>query len=393
MKENILVIMSPGGEFSSYVKKGDLERPLRFISNYSENYERVFYASSDSKSFSKLINKKLKKKNVFHITNFGISSKNKFLRYITYAFLLPFRIRKNVDNLSVIRCYDIYSGIPAIISRKIMRKNINIILSWQYRWSRFKQYNYNVSHKNRINKLIFKILTNYIESFVLKRCDYVFVTADFLKKSAINIGVEEKRIFILPNGLDFNIYPNMKENERILFRKRLGFSKDDKIFVFVGQIIERKGFPFLIDVFNQLGKDLMIIGDGPLLDNMKTIANKNIKFMGAIKNKDLYKYLSLSYAFVFPTEMEGHPNVILEAWKMGLPVITTETEGMGLVRDGYTGLVVKKNKNDFINSIKHISSSDKTYKEIKNNCIKEIKKYDWEKISKYEIEILKKIGV
>jgi glycosyltransferase involved in cell wall biosynthesis len=393
MRKNILVIMSPGGEFSSYLKKGDLERPLRFISNYSENYENIFYVSSDSKSFSKTINKKLKKKNVFHITNFGISSKNKLLRYITYAFFLPFRIIKNVDDVSVIRCYDIYSGIPAIITRKLMKKNINIILSWQYKWSKFKQYNYNTSHKNRIKRLLFKRLTNSIESFVLKRCDYVFVTTESLKKSAINIGVKEKRIFLLPNGLDFKIYPDMKERERVSFRKRLGFSKDDKVFVFVGQIIERKGFPFLVDIFNQAGKKLMVIGEGPLLDKMKLIGNRNIKFMGSIKNRNLYKYLGSSYAFIFPTELEGHPNVILEAWKMGLPIITTGTEGMELVRDGYTGLVAKKNKNDFINAIKHISSNDKTYKAIKNNCLKEVKKYDWEKISKHEIEVLKKIGV
>ena len=163
--------------------------------------------------------------------------------------------------------------------------------------------------------------------------------------------------------------------------------------MFVGQIIERKGFPFLVEVFNETGNKLMVIGEGPLLDKMKALGNQNIKFVGSIKNKDLYKYLGSSYTFIFPTDLEGHPNVVLEAWKMGLPVITTRAEGMELVKNNYTGLVVEKNKNDFINAIKEISSNHKKYKAIKNNCLKEVKKYDWRKTSKYEIEVLKRIGV
>lgn len=395
MRENILVIMSPGGEFGSYIKKGDLERPLRFISNYSKNYKKVFYVSSDSRSLSKTINNKLEKKNVMHINNFSASSKHPILRYLLYAFFLPFRIRRKIDDISVIRCYDIYSGIPAIITKILMGKKVNIILSWQYRWSKFKQYNYNTSHKNMIKRLLFRRLTNSIERFILKRCDYIFVTTDLLKKKAIDIGVEKKRIFLLPNGLDFKIYPEMKERERISFRKSFGFSEKDKVFVFVGQIIERKGFPFLVEIFNGIGNEikLMVIGDGPLLDKMKVLGNKNIRFMGSIKNKDLYKYLGSSYAFIFPTDMEGHPNVILEAWKMGLPVITTKAEGMEMVKNMYTGIVVGKNKNDFINAIKEVSFNKKGYKAIKNNCLKEVRKYDWKETSKYEIDVLKKIGV
>lgn len=395
MKKNILVIMSPGGEFNSYINKGDLERPLRFISNYSKKYEKVFYTSSDYRSFSEIINSKNKTKNVVHINNFRLSSKNAFLRYFLYAFLLPFRIKKTINDISVIRCYDIYSGIPALITKKILREKPNIILSWQYRWSKFKQYNYDLRHKNRIKISLFRMLTNYIENFVLKRCDYVFVTTEFLRKSAIDMGVNKNKIFILPNGLDFKLYPYMKEEEIKSFRNSIGFSEKDKVFVFVGQIIERKGFPFLIEVFNKLenGIKLMIIGEGPLLDKMKASGKNNIKFMGAINNKDLYKYLGSSYAFVFPTDIEGHPNVVLEAWKMGLPVITTNVEGMELVKNMYTGVVLEKNKSLFINAINELCFNNKKYKRIKKNCLIEVKKYDWKRISEYEIKVLKKIGV
>jgi len=395
MKKNILVIMAPGGEFSSYVKKGDLERPLRFISNYSKNYEKVFYTSSDSKSFSEKINKNLQRKNVSHITNFKISSKHPLLRYLLYAFFLPFKIKRNIDDVSLIRCYDIYSGIPAIITKILMGRKINVILSWQYRWSKFKQYNYNYRHKNRIKKTLFRIVTNRIEKNVLRRCDYIFVTTEFLRQKAISMGIEKKKIFYLPNGVDFSIYPQIKKKERLEFKRKNGFSKNDKIFVFVGQIIERKGFPFLIDVFKNINEKnikLMVIGGGPLLEEMKKDSNKNIIFRGPIKNRELYKYLGFSYVFIFPTDLEGHPNVILEAWKMGLPVITTDAEGMDLVENLYTGIVAKKNTKDFIEAIKTLSSDNKKYEKIKKNCLNEIKKYDWEKTSKIEIKILKRIG-
>ena len=45
--------------------------------------------------------------------------------------------------------------------------------------------------------------------------------------------------------------------------------------------------------------------------------------------------------FLFPSLMEGMPNVIMEAMASGMPVITTETCGMpDVVEDGFNGLLI-----------------------------------------------------
>lgn len=71
----------------------------------------------------------------------------------------------------------------------------------------------------------------------------------------------------------------------------------------------------------------MVIGDGEERDNLKKAINYynlNDKVLLAGYKKNPSVYLKKADVFVLPSIIEGMPNVILEAMKNGLPVVSTD---------------------------------------------------------------------
>lgn len=92
------------------------------------------------------------------------------------------------------------------------------------------------------------------------------------------------------------------------------------------------------------------IGDGPLLEKLREEAGQKLKrstvnFMGRLPNEEVLKLYKSSGidAFLNTSETEGLPVSIMEAISFGIPAIATDVGGTGeIVRDGVTGLLVKK---------------------------------------------------
>ena len=58
-------------------------------------------------------------------------------------------------------------------------------------------------------------------------------------------------------------------------------------YLAVGRLIPYKRFDLLVSVFNELKLPLIIVGDGPDSNELKKMANSNIKFLGKISDDEL----------------------------------------------------------------------------------------------------------
>ncbi len=140
-----------------------------------------------------------------------------------------------------------------------------------------------------------------------------------------------------------------------LFRKR---------FVFLGGVNTAKGVGLIIDAQKALGKDYLFHVYGPLQE--EAIQEGLDKFpgmyQGILKKEDVSKTLSRYDVLVLPTwyEGEGYPGVILEAYAVGLPVITTNWKAIPeIVQDGKTGILVEpRNLDEFVQGIKHFNTDN-----------------------------------
>ncbi|ROR39166.1 glycosyltransferase [Caminibacter pacificus] len=107
-------------------------------------------------------------------------------------------------------------------------------------------------------------------------------------------------------------------------------TKNEKfMFVTIGRLDEGKNHALLIKALKEsnLNANLLIIGDGPLRKELEDLSKslnlkEKVKFLGI--QKDVYRFLSKADCFVFSSNYEGFPNVLLEALNCSLPVISTD---------------------------------------------------------------------
>lgn len=131
-------------------------------------------------------------------------------------------------------------------------------------------------------------------------------------------------------------------------------------FIFVGQLIERKGIDLLVqawcDVYAKLNTacELIVCGDGPLRSSLQEACRirgvGTISFKGHLPHDEVQALLRSSDIFIMPTREDLYCVSIMEAMASGLPVITTMNAGAAELIDARTGWIIGEVSED---SIRH----------------------------------------
>lgn len=104
--------------------------------------------------------------------------------------------------------------------------------------------------------------------------------------------------------------------------------KEVKRFLYVGRFIDLKNLKLLIEVFNHFPHlELELAGFGEQDEELKSLAGSNVKFLGAVNNKDLWKVYREADVFVLPSKSEPWGLVVEEALNNGTPVIVSNRVG------------------------------------------------------------------
>lgn len=167
------------------------------------------------------------------------------------------------------------------------------------------------------------------------------------------------------NGVDVDQYAIPKDGEAKIIRKELGLPENAFIFVYSGQVIDRKNHRFLLEVFRDTFRTddvyLLLLGDGADYSALHEEfgAIKNIDFRGNVDNVNYF--LKACDAYVSTSKSEGMPNGVLEAMATGLPVVLSDiVQHLEVLEaDQGIGFVYRQgDKNDLADKMKRIISSD-----------------------------------
>lgn len=114
-------------------------------------------------------------------------------------------------------------------------------------------------------------------------------------------------------------------------RKDLLTPNDAFVVCGAGRFTKIKGFDVLIDAVAQLDSVyLWLVGDGPEAEALRWQAedlgiSERVKFSGWLE--DPTKVINSADAFVLPSRNEPLGNALIEAWRVGIPTVSTRTDG------------------------------------------------------------------
>ncbi|MET6996589.1 glycosyltransferase [Chitinophaga defluvii] len=163
-----------------------------------------------------------------------------------------------------------------------------------------------------------------------------------IKSANIVISANKERAKVMEEKyqLNKNIYAvrNIPELHDTNYKTKAVSSK--KILVYQGAIYPGRGIDVFIKAMQYFDDNtlLMIVGDGPLLPELKKMAeelelNKKIKFLGKVSANELYRLLVEECDFGIITYSNENlnnqfcaPNKLYEYIHLGLPFITTSQE-------------------------------------------------------------------
>jgi glycosyltransferase involved in cell wall biosynthesis len=181
-----------------------------------------------------------------------------------------------------------------------------------------------------------------------------FVTAcsDDLRTRAVALGADPGRIETVPYGVDVSRFtPNAAV--RSARRRELQIASDMPLCVAAGRLVRKKGFEYLIDALRDVpGTILAIAGEGTLAAELHARAETNgvadrVRFLGNQTQDSVAEYLAAADMICVPSvrddsgNVDGLPNVVLEALASATPLITTAAGGIGgTVEHDRTALVV-----------------------------------------------------
>lgn len=167
--------------------------------------------------------------------------------------------------------------------------------------------------------------------------DFISIPSLFVKRSFIEYGVPESKLFYNPYGTSSSFYPKTINRDNDKFR-----------ILYLGSLNIRKGLIYLFEALNQLElkeKDYEVWFIGGMDSNIKPFYDKysksNWKYLGFIEHYELVNYITQCDIAIQPSIEEGLSRVIPQILSCGVPVIATyNSGGEEVITDDKTGFLI-----------------------------------------------------
>ena len=224
----------------------------------------------------------------------------------------------------------------------------------RYAWDLYHQY---LKEVKGLRRRLAKFFLHYLRMWDVQaanRVDRFVVNSKFVSKRIRKIYGKEAEVIYPPVDTD---YFSLKTNK-------------EEYYVTASRMVSYKKIDLIVEAFSRMpDKKLVVIGDGPDFDKVKSKAAKNIELLGYRPDETLREHLQKAKAFVFAA-IEDFGILPVEAQSCGTPVIAY---GKGAVLEtvlrGTTGIFYQNQTPEaIVDSVKEFEKLDFDYSLVRKHA-------------------------
>jgi len=223
--------------------------------------------------------------------------------------------------------------------------------------------------------------------WILRGADHLISPSQFLH-GLIRQQALSRPITIIPNGIRYERFQSDPLKER-------------RILV-VSRMLHRKGVQYFLQALPGLdlqGFEIDIVGDGPYLPTLRQMATDlglSVKFWGWLDNKspELKQLYERAAIFVFTSEAENFPVVLLEAMAAGQAIVTCDGTGCPEVVGSDALLVPPRRSDQLGEALGRLVRNDQLRTELGRRARARVEQqFGWHTIARRHVELYRALSV
>ncbi|MEZ5536107.1 MAG: glycosyltransferase [Thiolinea sp.] len=238
------------------------------------------------------------------------------------------------------------------VARVVRETGSNIVLGWMSRGAAA------VPHMRGVVKLA--RVGGYYKGKYFRRFDRVVVNAPQLIDYLAEAGVARDKLELIPNFADSLA---MCDNSAAVVPELFGAGESHFVAASIGRLHKVKGHDVAIRLVARIPQlYLLIAGEGSERAALEALAVElgvagRVRFLGWYR--EMGRVFAAADVILFPTRSEPFGNVVVEAWRERVPIISSDIEGPGwLIDHQINGLLCgKDNINEFEQALRQLMDS------------------------------------
>jgi glycosyltransferase involved in cell wall biosynthesis len=177
--------------------------------------------------------------------------------------------------------------------------------------------------------------------------DRVVPVSQEVARRLTSAGLPASKVQVIANGVDLSPFGPRTPSQRQAARDTLGATDDDVVVTSVGRFVEQKQQHRIVEIAARLRDELpelkfAIIGWGPLEGALRAQIDRaglNDTVRLLLRRTDVPDLLLASDLYLCTSDWEGMPLSMIEAMAAGLPIVSTDVEGMSALVRPENGLL------------------------------------------------------
>jgi glycosyltransferase involved in cell wall biosynthesis len=228
---------------------------------------------------------------------------------------------------------------------------------------------------------LFVELFRRAQVLVARRARRVIVPSRFLKTVVLGWGVPEERVSVIHNSLPELVPKQTREEARF----ELGL-EGDPLLLAAGRLVPWKRFDLPFRFLPQVPRaHLVVAGSGPLELELKGLARtlgleKRTTFTGSLSHERMMLHLRAADLLLLPSTYEGFSHLLLEAMRMGTPILATDAGGNGEVVGDAGRLVPRDSADAFGASLVELCRKPELRRELGARALERARRFSWESL-------------